>query len=123
MFNLPEHYTIIQYVESADGCKDTALVSIEIKNDFTFYIPNSFTPNQDGFNETWNAFGIGITEFHVQVFNRWGQLLFTSDDLSKGWDGTYSGSKVQQGVYIYKATVRDLFNKQHFYVGNVNVIR
>jgi len=59
----------------------------------------------------------------VQVFNRWGQLLFTSDDLSKGWDGTYSGSKVQQGVYIYKATVRDLFNKQHFYVGNVNVIR
>jgi gliding motility-associated-like protein len=122
-YNKPEQYTIVQYIESADGCKDTALVSIEIKDDFTFYMPNSFTPNDDGFNETLNAYGIGIVQFHIQVFNRWGQLLFTSNDLSKGWDGTYLGNKVQQGVYIYKATVRDLFSKQHFYVGNINLIR
>jgi gliding motility-associated-like protein len=122
-YQRPAQYMIMQYITSADGCKDTTFAYLEIKNDFTCYIPNSFTPNGDGINETWNASGIGISDFIIQVFNRWGQLVFSSDQIGKGWDGNYMGQKAKQDVYIYKAAIRDIFNNQHVYTGNVNLIR
>jgi gliding motility-associated-like protein len=66
------------------------------------YTPNSFTPvNQDGLNDIFLARGMDVTEFKLQIFDRWGNFIFSSDDLNVGWDGTINGTKVKQGVYVW----------------------
>jgi gliding motility-associated-like protein len=66
------------------------------------YVPNSFTPNGDIKNAVFYAYGEDISEFHMQVFDRWGQLIFTSNSISDGWDGTVKGRVVQEDVYIWR---------------------
>ena len=70
------------------------------------YIPNAFTPNGDGINETFAPKGDGIETFKMLIYNRWGELLFETQDLQKGWDGTFKGVLSQQDVYIYKVSAR-----------------
>jgi gliding motility-associated-like protein len=72
------------------------------------YIPNAFTPNGDGINETFVPKGDGIQTFKMLIYNRWGELLYETDDLQKGWDGTFKGVLSQQDVYIYKVSARGL---------------
>jgi gliding motility-associated-like protein len=67
----------------------------------TFYIPNSFTPNGDGLNETFSAQGIDVTFFKMTIFNRWGELLYETSDREKGWDGKFQGEYVPGGEYVY----------------------
>ncbi len=122
-FPAPAQYLIMQYVTSSDGCRDTSLEYVDIQNDASFYVPNTFTPNNDGKNDEFNAYGIGITDFKMQVFNRWGQLLFISDSMEKGWDGTYNNKSAQQDVYIYTVTAKDIFNKSRSLKGYVTLLR
>ena len=63
----------------------------------SLYVPNAFTPNDDNLNELFLAKGTGIISFDMKVFDRWGNLIFTSDDINKGWDG-----KIQGGHYVFK---------------------
>jgi gliding motility-associated-like protein len=66
------------------------------------YVPNTFTPNGDGLNDQLYSVGEGIESFEFTLFNRWGSILFQSRDLKNGWDGSYEGSLVQEGIYSYK---------------------
>lgn len=70
------------------------------------FVPNAFTPNGDGINETFNPKGQSITTFNMKIFNRWGEMLYETNDMLKGWDGTYNGEMSQQDVYIYKIKAR-----------------
>jgi gliding motility-associated-like protein len=64
------------------------------------YVPNSFTPNKDALNDVFYAEGTDITTFHMRIFDRWGELIFESEDMYDGWDGFYKGTKVQNDVYV-----------------------
>ncbi len=64
-------------------------------------VPNAFTPNMDGINDEWKPTGLHIQTYHLQVFSRWGMLLFESYDPNVGWDGTHRGQGVNEGVYTY----------------------
>ncbi len=90
------------------------------------YVPNSFTPNGNGINDVFLAYGERIITFHMYVFDRWGELIFESTDISQGWNGYYMGNLCQQGVYVYKIDYR-LYDytelKAHTIYGNVNLIR
>lgn len=66
------------------------------------YVPNAFTPNGDGVNDYFPALGEGISNFHLLIFDRWGQLLFSSEDAAHQWDGTFRNRLVEQDVYVYK---------------------
>lgn len=66
------------------------------------YVPNCFTPNGDGKNEFFCVVGPGISDMHMQIFNRWGQLIFESNAVNDCWDGTYKGQVVQEDVYVVK---------------------
>jgi len=66
--------------------------------------PTAFTPNNDGANDEFQAVGISITNFHLDIFDRWGTLVFSADDISRGWDGMYKNKPCPAGVYIYDAT-------------------
>lgn len=88
-----------------------------------FYVPNSFTPNMDGINDSFMPEGTGITEFAFAVFNRWGQRVFETNNLSFGWDGTFNGVPCEQGVYVWKMLVIDNFGQQNATMGHVNLLR
>lgn len=71
-----------------------------------YYIPNAFTPNGDGLNDTFGIIGKGITNYHLQIYNRWGNLIFESTDTQVQWDGSYLDELVPEGTYVYKITGR-----------------
>ncbi|MCF6171801.1 MAG: gliding motility-associated C-terminal domain-containing protein [Bacteroidales bacterium] len=71
------------------------------------WIPNVFTPNGDGVNDTFYAVGKGVTEFNLVIFNRWGEVMKTLHSIEESWDGTYHGRQCSDGVYYYVATFRE----------------
>jgi gliding motility-associated-like protein len=83
-----------------NGCEYADTMKVQLEG--SLYLPNTFTPNEDGINETFGALSIDVTKFRLEIFNRWGELLFTSLEAGTGWDGRYKGQVVQTDVYIYK---------------------
>jgi gliding motility-associated-like protein len=92
---------------------------------YTFYIPNTFTPNDDGINETFTGTGIGIKAYKMWIYDRWGEKLYYTEDINKGWDASVKGvhNVEKMDVYTYKAVVTDLWNKDHEYVGHVTLLK
>ena len=87
---------------NAFGCIDTASVTITLlPGDDELYIPNCITNDGDGLNDIFYAYGINIKTLTMDIFDRWGELIFESNNISKGWDGTYKNDKVEIGVYVY----------------------
>lgn len=127
----PEHvyadkgeYAVTLYTISSAGCKDSITKKIEIRPEFTLYIPNAFTPDGDYINDYFSAKGTEITSFKMMIFDRWGELIFQTDDIQKGWDGrANNGSKIaENGVYVYKISVRDFEDRGHNYTGHVTLL-
>ena len=118
-------YTITLITDNHFGCDDTTRQTIIVDPDFTFYIPNSFTPNEDGINDTFTGNGIFIKSFQMSIFDRWGNLIFLSEDINKPWDGRANhGSDIAlQDVYVYSINVTDFKNKKHNYKGIVTLIK
>ena len=121
-YNSPGFYDVSQIVTTTFGCSDTTYRIIEVENVFTLYIPNAFTPNNDGKNDFFNPIGVGITGLKMTVFNRWGQPVFVSNSMEQAWDGTHNGNLVPEGVYYYHAKITDIFAKPHTVDGKVSVI-
>lgn len=128
----PEHtfgdtgrYVVALIAISNEGCVDTFYNEIIVKGETTFYIPNAFSPNNDGYNEFFTGYGIGITHADFKVFDRWGKLMFESSDLNKGWDGTYqnNGDRCAEGVYIYLFKVYNGQPAPLEFTGKVSLVR
>ncbi len=117
-------YTVTLLTTTTNGCTDLRIMQVEIVPVFTIYIPNAFTPDGNGNNDYFAAKGIEITEFNMMIFDRWGELIFQSDDITKGWDGKANhGDKIaEQGVYVYKIGLRDFSQKYHDYTGHVTLL-
>jgi len=120
-------YQIYLVAFNSKGCRDTATATIDITPDMGVYIPNAFTPDNNGRNEVFMPYGYGISEenYKMEIFDRWGELIFSSNEFRKGWDGKVKGSDVtgQDGVYIYKITISDLENNKKNYVGHVTLLK
>ncbi|MBK6832988.1 MAG: choice-of-anchor L domain-containing protein [Bacteroidetes bacterium] len=125
MLNYPEYgyYNSTFYLISENGCLDTVKYTIFIKDFMTIYIPNAFTPNRDVRNNVWFVYGTLVKEIQILVYNRWGEKLFESNDIEKGWDGTYKGKMCQEDMYIYKVVAKDYFNEEKKLVGHINLFR
>ncbi len=76
------------------------------------FFPSAFSPNGDGVNDLFRAKGGDIADFHMMIFDRWGQMVFESHDPGTGWDGSYKGGACQTGIYTYVATYADVWNPQ-----------
>jgi gliding motility-associated-like protein len=116
-------FTITQIVTSPFGCLDTLETMVKVNPAFSLYIPKAFTPNKDGLNEVWAPQGEGDMTYSLKIFNRWNQQVFESNELDYGWDGTFNGSKVQQGVYTYRIRVYDVMGEPHNYFGTFTLFR
>lgn len=122
----PGQYTVILVVTDTNGCTDTAQVTVHIKDDVTFYIPNSFSPNNDGINDYFTPIGYNVDPdgFEMFIFNRWGQMMYYTNEwdvytVKYPWNGTLNNSGSHKdaipGVYIYKIYVKDVYGylKEH----------
>ncbi len=120
-------YNVRLIVTNAYGCKDTARRLVFVAPDYTFYVPNSFTPNGDFLNETWGPEGIfvGIRTYKVRIWNRWGEKVFETTDLLNKWNGNFENSTIAgpQGVYFYRIDYIDYFYKRHYAEGMIHLIR
>jgi gliding motility-associated-like protein len=120
-------YPVTLVVTAADGCTDIATAPVCIDPEFTFYAPNTFTPNGDGKNEIWMPFGIGIDpkNYELMMFDRWGSLIFETDVWGEGWDGRANkgGSIAQIDTYVWKVNLKDFKGNKHSYSGHCNLIK
>ena len=100
--NTPGSYTIT--ATDVNGCERMFNTIITQQNctDCNMYVPAAFTPNGDGLNEVFKPkLNCYASVFHCRIYDRWGRQIFETSDLNKGWDGTYTGNKIQQGTYVY----------------------
>ena len=88
-----------------------------------FYIPSAFTPDEDDKNEQFFGAGIGIRDYRMRIYNRWGEMIFESNEYDFHWDGTYQGKQVQKGVYVYRFDLLDVKGEPHIYRGHVTLFR
>jgi gliding motility-associated-like protein len=87
------------------------------------YVPNSFTADQDGENDVWIPVVTGFKTIEVRVFNRWGEEVFMTDDLSITWDGTYQGQDCPFGTYTWRVDGRDVNDELVIKWGHVTLVR
>jgi gliding motility-associated-like protein len=118
-------YCVNLIVQNSDGCTSSTTNCVYVSPEWSLYVPNSFTPNGDGVNDFFFAYGVNIREFRIWIYDRWGNMIWTTDNMDQGWDGKANGGKkiAQEDVYVWKIRFHDVFDKKHDMVGHVSIIR
>lgn len=120
-------YTITLVAYNEYGCSDTAITIFSVVADYTFFIPNSFTVNNDGLNELFKPFGVGwdTENYEFIIFDRWGNKIFETNNSNAGWDGRANNGQdiAQIDVYIFKVSLKDLSGSNHTYSGHVTLLK
>lgn len=119
-------YMVKLFVVNANGCVDSIQHPVKVLPEFTFFIPNAFTPTRsDGTNDTFFGKGVGIADYHIWIFDRWGNMVFSATDINTGWDGrANNGADIaQQDVFVWKVQLKDVFGKTHDYIGTVTLVK
>ncbi|OFZ46840.1 MAG: hypothetical protein A3D92_02870 [Bacteroidetes bacterium RIFCSPHIGHO2_02_FULL_44_7] len=120
-------YVIELIAYSPLGCPDTAYQTVHVKEEVIFYVPNTFTPDDDDYNETFKpVFTAGYDPFDytMYIFDRWGEVIWESHNVEVGWDGTYANYTVQDGTYTWRIEFKTTINDERVRVtGHVNVLR
>lgn len=109
-------------VTNANGCKDTACIDIVIKCGDVF-VPNAFSPNQDGYNDELKVYGNCIEELMFRIYDRWGELVFESADPSNTWDGNFKGEHLNSGVFVYQLVATLSGGKNVTKKGNITILK
>ena len=119
-------FNVLLTITTDYNCIDTLVKQVRI-DEYELFIPSAFTPNSlnDNFNDIFTPYGIGVSEFTMQILTRWGGLIYETDNLNNGWNGKFNnnGKDIQSGVYVYYVKVKDVFGRIHKYEGQVNLIR
>lgn len=117
----PTNYTYTVEFIDENGC--VAKDNVNIYFDALIYVPNTFTPNGDGFNDYFFPEGGNIDRFEMLIFNRWGELIYEFESFDDQWDGTYQGELVPDGTYVWKIIYTDFNYNTEEIVGHVNVLK
>ncbi|PHX82726.1 MAG: hypothetical protein CK539_03130 [Flavobacteriales bacterium] len=127
LYPIENCYDVTLSVQSINGCTDSASMEVCIRPDAILYLPNAFTPNQDGLNELFLPSYIGIDpdRFEMWIFDRWGNLIYFTDDLLRGWDGRVQGKPeiCPIGTYVWKINCRGLQDQYFQKIGRVSLIK
>ena len=122
-------YTVIA-IDTASGCADTGHLNIGTHTCISYIVgAQAFTPNGDNTNDHFTLFSSQIASYEISIYNRWGELVYQSSDLtalndtSKGWDGSYQGKPQPADVFVYYITAKDNFNKEMTKKGNITLLR
>jgi len=125
-YNNAGYFTVTLIAINDVGCTDTARMNIEINEPLVFFVPNSFTPDGKNYNEVFlpvMTSGFDPWNYELRIFNRWGELVFISQNAQKGWNGTYDNQDCPEGVYIWQIRVRNVKGIFENHQGHVNLMR
>ena len=123
------NYTVTLIVTDSYGCSDTTSQLVIVHDIFTIYIPNSFTPDGDGKNDVFQAYGISWEpgDYDMIIYDRWGNIMYKTDDPSQPWNGGYHNNPSRAdkipGVYVYRITVKGINCPEKIYMGSVTLLR
>lgn len=123
VFESPGEYTVTLVATDAKGCVDSITKPISIYEEFYIYIPNSFFPDGDRYNDFFSGSFVGVKWIKMEIFNRWGESLFYTEDQDFKWDGTYQNKRVPDGTYTWKLTYKPNRGIDEMMTGHVNVLR
>lgn len=113
----------VQAWENGNNADTSWSNEVEIKYAPVLWIPNAFTPNDDGFNNNFIVVPGAIKTFEIEIFNRWGQTMYHSTETNKGWDGNFNGKPCADGVYMYRVIYKGGDNVLHVTSGNITLTR
>jgi gliding motility-associated-like protein len=119
-------YDITLITTSQLGCSDTMDYELIVFPEVLIYAPNTFTPDGDEFNQDWliHMEGVDLYDFELLIFNRWGEVVWESHDITVPWDGMYNGKPLKQGMYNWVVRTKDILNDgKYTYTGHVTILR
>lgn len=119
-------YAVALITVSDKGCRDTITKAVMVGEDYGLYVPNAFTPNGDGVNDVFFPKGFGIVKYELNIFDRWGERLFTTNKFEEGWPGNYTGRTediVPNGVYVWQIRLVNVMGKSKELTGKVTVTK
>ncbi len=112
------------HITSVSGCQADDSLTVWVVPNPSLFVPSAFTPNNDGLNDYLRVLSAGYSKVRFfRVFNRFGQLVFDSNNFEKGWDGTFNGRKAEMGTYFWVLGVTDRFGQESMIKGDVTLIR
>ena len=98
--------------------------TISVEKPYALYAPTAFSPDGDGINDYFNVVGQGLTNYTIEIYNRWGQMVFKSNDMSVKWDGNFRNKKAPAGTYVYKVNSVDFGSEIRLIKsGSVSLVR
>lgn len=123
-FTQSGYMDVYQTVVNEYGCLDVAHGQVAVEG-FLFYVPNSFTPNGDGINDVFQPVFTGISSYKIEIYNRWGDVIFASEDPHEPWLGNVDGGEhfAEDGVYLYHIVVSDLLFYPREFQGHITLMR
>lgn len=120
-------YSVELFALSPLGCIDSTSLTISVDVELLYFVPNSFTPDGDAFNQTFQPVftaGFDPYDFNMKILNRWGEIIWESNDATVGWDGTYGGEIVADGTYTWLIEFKTAYSDERKTVnGHVSIIR
>ena len=117
-------YIITLRIETINGCYDDTIAMVALTEYVQLFIPNAFTPNGDGFNDTFEIKGTSMADYNLYIYNRWGQQIWSTHNFENMWKGEdMYGNPVESGSYIYRIQGTDYQKTPVLYDGTVNVVR
>ena len=120
-------YCVNLEVTNIHNCTAATTQCIYIEPFFVIYVPNAFTPNGNGLNDYFTAKGVGILDFQMWIFDRWGQQIYYTTEMNPGWNGIVqggsSGQRAQEDTYVWLIEATDVFHKDHRLIGKVTLIK
>lgn len=124
-FNDTGTYNVELFAITRNSCNDTAFTSVRVNPVYVNHIPTAFSPNEDGINEAWKPIVYAVNYYRVLIYDRWGSLMFESNDINEAWDGRKrgKGNICPVGVYVYQIKTVDVFGIERHYDGTISLLK
>lgn len=115
-------YPIVLTVQDANTCRDTVIKELQVMQEFAVFIPDAFTPNNDGLNDVFLPITRGIKFYHLEIFDRWGEKIFSSSNVLNGWDGNFKGRLCPSGIYTWLIQFSNTMGENKKLTGHVALL-
>ncbi|MGZ3899496.1 MAG: PKD domain-containing protein [Bacteroidia bacterium] len=117
-------FPVMQIVSNQFNCTDTLRDIVKILPEFRFWIPNTFTPDDNALNDYFFPIAIGVINYEFEIFDRWGELIFKTNNPKQGWNGFYKGKECKQDVYVWRITFKNVVTyKDEIHYGHVTLLK
>jgi gliding motility-associated-like protein len=122
-FNYSKTFPVVLIAKNSWGCQDTIIKTVVVDDEITLFVPNVFSPNDDGLNDVFQPVGAGIDKYNLEIYDKWGVKVFSTTDFTKSWDGTYAGQAIKMETYIWKIAITSQSGYERKYDGTVTILR